>query len=73
MALTQRIRTIFSEITFKDIIESISGTDQDFTTGRLGRAMLLISIPMVLEMIMESIFALVDIYFVSKPFEVQAN
>jgi Na+-driven multidrug efflux pump len=51
---------------FKDIKEAISGSDQDFTEGKLGRAIFLLSIPMVLEMIMESIFAVVDIYFVSK-------
>ncbi|MEE4116409.1 MAG: MATE family efflux transporter [Marinilabiliaceae bacterium] len=51
---------------YKDILESISGTDLDFTEGKLSRAILLLSIPMVLEMIMESVFAIVDIWFVSK-------
>lgn len=51
---------------FRDISEAIAGTDQDFTEGTLRRAILLLSIPSVLEMIMESIFVIVDIYFVSR-------
>jgi putative MATE family efflux protein len=51
---------------FRDVREAVSGTEQDFTEGKLSRAILLLSIPAVLEMIMESVFVIVDIYFVSK-------
>ncbi len=51
---------------FNDLREAVSGTEQDFTEGRLSRAILLLSIPAVLEMVMESIFVIVDLWFVSK-------
>ena len=50
----------------RDIIEAVSGSEQDFTEGRLSRAILLLSIPAVLEMVMESIFVIADIFFVSR-------
>jgi putative MATE family efflux protein len=46
--------------------ESIRGSHRSYTTGPIGRSILLLAIPMVLEMVMESLFAVVDIYWVSK-------
>lgn len=51
---------------YRDLREAISGSEKDFTKIPLSKAILLLSIPMVLEMIMESVFALVDIFFVSR-------
>jgi len=48
------------------IREAVGGSHQDFTEGTLGRAVVLLAIPMVIEMAMESIFAVTDIFFVSK-------
>jgi putative MATE family efflux protein len=49
-----------------DLIDSIRGVQLDFTEERLGRAILLLSIPMMLEMAMESVFAVVDVFFVMR-------
>ncbi|OEK04427.1 MATE family efflux transporter [Roseivirga misakiensis] len=45
---------------------AISGKQEDFTTGSIRKAIFMLSIPMILEMLMESTFALVDIIFVSR-------
>ena len=46
--------------------DSLRGVQQDYTRISIGRAIALLSIPMVLEMIMESLFAVVDIFWVSR-------
>ncbi|MBL8002961.1 MAG: MATE family efflux transporter, partial [Flavobacteriales bacterium] len=48
------------------ILESFRGEERDYTTLGVRRAIVLLSIPMVLEMGMEALFALVDAFFVSK-------
>ena len=48
------------------IREALRGSHQDYTTGSLNRAILLLAIPMVLEMVLESLFAVVDVFFVGR-------
>jgi putative MATE family efflux protein len=51
---------------WSSIREAVRGSHQDFTTGSLNRAILLLAIPMVLEMVLESLFAVVDVFWVSR-------
>ncbi len=49
-----------------DLKSAVRGTHEDYTVGPIGRAILLLGVPMVLETAMESLFAVVDVFFVSK-------
>ena len=46
--------------------EAVRGSHQDFTEGSIGRAVMLLAIPMVLEMSMESLFAVVNVFWVAR-------
>src|SRR5271163_1185400 len=51
---------------WSSIREAVRGSHQDFTKGSLNRAILLLAIPMVLEMVLESLFAVVDVFWVGR-------
>ena len=49
-----------------NVRDSIRGVPRDYTTGTIGRAVVLLAIPMVLDMSMQSLFAVVDVFFVAR-------
>ena len=51
---------------WSSIREALRGSHQDFTKGSLNRAILLLAIPMILEMVLESLFAVVDVFWVGR-------
>jgi putative MATE family efflux protein len=51
---------------WSSLIEAIRGSHQDYTAGSLNRAIFLLAVPMVLEMVLESLFAVVDVFWVGK-------
>ncbi len=51
---------------WSSVREALRGSHQDFTAGNLNRAILLLAIPMVLEMVLESLFAVVDVFWVGR-------
>ena len=48
------------------LLEAIRGSDRDYTVGAVGPALVMLSVPMVLEMAMESMFAVADVFYVSR-------
>lgn len=51
---------------FKLFLSALKGEEHDYTSGSINKAIILLAIPMIAEMMMESLFAIVDVYFVSK-------
>ncbi|WP_373067944.1 hypothetical protein [Gemmatimonas sp.] len=51
---------------WQEVRGSLRGTTRDYTTGPIGRSIFRQAFPMVLEMIMESLFALSDVFFVAR-------
>ena len=47
-------------------VEAVRGSERDYTVGPVGPALVMLSVPMVLEMAMESLFAVVDVFYVSR-------
>ena len=60
-----QVRSPLSRIA-SDVRAALRGSRHDYTTGSIGRSIFLLAIPMVLEMVMESLFALSDVFFVSR-------
>jgi len=48
------------------LVEAVRGSHQDYTAGSLNRAILLLAVPMILEMVLESLFAVVDVFWVGR-------
>lgn len=51
---------------FRYFFQALRGADTDYTSGSLRRAIFMLSIPMIMEMMMESVFAVIDIAYVSR-------
>jgi putative MATE family efflux protein len=62
---TQNSSTSLSSI-IAVVKQSLNGEEQDYTRGSIRKAVFLLAVPMILELSLESVFAVVDIFFVSK-------
>jgi putative MATE family efflux protein len=63
---TEHVAPVPSPSTWEALKDAIRGSEADYTRISLRRAIFLLAIPMILELVMESAFAVVDIYFVGK-------
>jgi putative MATE family efflux protein len=61
VTVPEQQRTLWSSL-----VEAVRGSHQDYTAGSLNRAILLLAVPMVLEMVLESLFAVVDVFWVGR-------
>ncbi len=64
--MTVDTKTMGKRTVWSYIKQSLNNEHADFTTGSIRKAIFLLAIPMILEMCMESVFAVVDIFFVGK-------
>lgn len=51
---------------FRLVVSALEGSEKEFTSGSIKKAIFLLSVPMILEMVMESLFAVADVFFVSR-------
>jgi putative MATE family efflux protein len=60
------VSTAARAITWARLKEAVRGSRRDYTEGPIGSAIVLLAVPMVLEVVLESVFAVVDVFWVSK-------
>src|SRR5688500_16253792 len=64
--ILRQIRDIISAHMWSTFREALRGTQIDYTTAPVGRAVIMLAVPMVIEMAMESIFAVADVFWVAR-------